>query len=123
MAWEMTYGHHRELAQGLRRVERILDNLVKRGVKIMSAMDDLKSSIQKVADSQDALAGEADTIKTGINALVAAQQAGDQAAIDAAVQDIQASVSSLQGHVDTAKQHLDAAQAALPATGGATPTV
>lgn len=88
-----------ELGLKLDSVIRKLNSITTDEEHIMSAVDDLKAKLQALDD-------EADAITAGINAIAAAQAAGNQAAVDNAIAD-------LTNSVDTVKQHVDAAQAAL----------
>lgn len=80
---------------------------------IMHKMERLMSATQDVLDIVTGLVAEQDAILTAVQALEAAQGAGNQAAIDSAVA---AAVGSIKDAVTNLKAHTDAVQTALTPT-------
>lgn len=111
MAWDWTFNHYRRMDKKIDvirqsaevfyqnvhhrfdRVERLLNIIINDEGKIMSAQDDLKAKVV-------AATTEIDNIGTAVQALKDAQQAGNQAGIDAAVADISTAFDTLQTHMD-----------------------
>lgn len=99
-------------SNALNRIERKLDTILEHEAQLMSATDDLNTKLQGISD-------EADTMKSAILALAAAQATGSATAIANAVD---AAISTVSASVDTVKSHVDAARDALPAATAPAPT-